>query len=193
MPENAITEVAKHLGRIFRHLLPGVLIIGAARASHPHWFEQGLDWNKPWHLAVLSTIAVLVGNTWYVLHRYTVHQLLDVAFYWRSKKPGLPSGYNEWLAKHVRESNLFPKHAQELREHILFRSAQVIYIFIVAEVSFVFAVSPATGTVFERYRSWLLSGGAVLFVFAIWQYALSHRIDIRAVEKFGGKRGETES
>jgi len=32
------TEIATHLGGIFRHLLPGVLVIAAARLAYPEWF-----------------------------------------------------------------------------------------------------------------------------------------------------------
>lgn len=181
-----VREVADQLGRVFRHLLPGVLIVAAARASHPRWFSGRLDWGQPWQLAVVAVIAVMVGNTWYVVHRYTVHQVVDCVVQRLTRTGKQP--YVEWLAQHVYLGNLFPSHAEGLREHILFRSAQVIYLFIVGEVAVFFAWQPASGTVVARYRWWLLVTGAIVLLFACWQYYLTSEIDAHAVGEVGGKR-----
>ena len=129
----------------------------------------------------------MVGNTWYVAHRYTLHQLLDVLLHSIREKRS-PSGYTAWLSKHVHDGNLFPPYADELRQHVLFRSAQVIYLFILGEVLLVFAWAPAHGTLFAGHRQLLLWGGVAVLAFACWQYYLSHSIDCYAVDKLGGKR-----
>src|ERR1035438_1614113 len=129
--DSVIKQIGDEVGRIFRHMLPGILVVGAAKAAHPSWFE-GLHLDEPWQLAVLAAIAVLAGNTWYVLHRFIVHQLIDLIFCPKRKS------YANWLAQHVDKSLRFPNYAADLSEFVRTRSAQVIYLFIVAEVGFVF-------------------------------------------------------
>ena len=77
---NLIKQVGDELGRIFRHMMPGVSALLAARLSHPTWF-QSIDYGNNWHLLVLAVIATLAGNTLYVFHRYSLHQLLDWLLY----------------------------------------------------------------------------------------------------------------
>ena len=74
------TEIAHHLGEIFRHMLPGILMVAGARIAYPDWF----DWVdlKSWqHLFVLGAISIAVGNTWFSLNRYGLHQLVDYFLY----------------------------------------------------------------------------------------------------------------
>src|SRR5256885_4289739 len=75
-PENDIVkQITEGLSGIFRHMLPGLAILGVAAVSHPSWFPPWSTLNEGWHIAILGTIALTVGNVWYVAHRYTVHQL----------------------------------------------------------------------------------------------------------------------
>ena len=132
----------------------------------------------------------MVGNTWYVAHRYTVHQLLDLVVHGFKHKAWRPGAYTTWLSKHIHDANLFPPGAEDLRQHVLFRSAQVIYLFILGEVLLVFAWDPAVDTVFARHRPFWQWSGIIVLAFACWQFYLSHSIDCYAVEQHGAKRGE---
>jgi hypothetical protein len=179
--DSIVKQIGNQLGRIFRHMLPGVLVVGAAKAAHPRWFA-GLDLGEPWHVAVLAAIAVLAGNTWYVLHRFTVHQAIDWLLCPQRKT------YASWLAQHVDKSHLFPEYAADVGEYVRTRSAQVIFLFIVAEVGFAFTWCAATGTFFARYTGLLRIVAVLVFLLAVAQYYLSHAIDLYAVDQHGGKR-----
>lgn len=189
-----VKEIADELGRIFRHLLPGVLIVAAARLSHPGWFA-GSSWGEPRYLMLLTVVAIMVGNTWYVVHRYTLHELINMALYHWVKKPPLfeSSGYPDWLAKLVHASHLFPPHGHDLREHIWFRSAQVIYLAILGEVLLIFALlQPDPCSFFGQHRWWLVGCGVVVLLFAFWQHFLTHKIDRHAASQLGAKRMPAE-
>lgn len=156
----------------------------AAKAAHSRWFA-GLDVSEPWHVTVLAAIAVLAGNTWYVLHRFTVHQAIDWLLCPERKT------YASWLAKHVDKSHRFLDYASDLGEHVRTRSAQVIFLFIVAEVGFTFTWCAATDSFFARYAGLLRIVSVLVFLVAVGQYYLSHGIDLYAVEQHGGKRVQT--
>ncbi len=179
-----VTEVADQLSRVFRHLLPGVLILGCAGVAHPRWFPA-LDFSKPWQLVFLGVVALIVGNTWYVVHRYTVHELMNLAA--RGLR-GEWRGYPGWLAEHTYQGNIVPAPARQVREHLWLRSAQVVYLMITAEVAIFFALQPAVGTIVDRYRGWILVGGAILVLFALWQYYLTAVIDVYAVNQWRKER-----
>ena len=93
--ENWVGQIGKELERIFRYLLPGIMVVGFARLSHPSWFR----WVHPdssQHLILLAAISLCVGSSWYVAHRYSLHQVLDLVFY-LSGKDGWFGGYAEGL------------------------------------------------------------------------------------------------
>lgn len=179
--DEALIKLGDEVERIFRHMLPGVLVVGAAKAAHPRWFV-GLDLAEPWHLAVLAAIAALAGNTWYVLHRFSVHQAIDWLLCPERKT------YASWLAQHVDKSHRFLAYAADLGKYVGTRSAQVIFLFILAEVGFAFTWGAATGTFFARYAGLLRIVAALVFLVAVAQYYLTHGIDLYAVEQHGGKR-----
>jgi hypothetical protein len=104
---NTIKQVSDSLGRIFRYMLPGLCVVIAPWLSHPSWFPC-IDYSQPRNLLLLAIIARCLGNIWYVFHRYTVHQLMDVYAYWRTTKIKNKAkgyrGYLEWLIGHIPES-----------------------------------------------------------------------------------------
>jgi hypothetical protein len=60
-----VQSISNNLGTVFRHLFPGVLIVGAAAVIHPSWFVDRLDTHSWQHLVIIAIIAPL-GN---VSHR----------------------------------------------------------------------------------------------------------------------------
>lgn len=186
-----IKQVGDDLSRIFRHMLPGVLILGAAKASHPKWFCD-VDKVTPWQykLALLAAVAVVVGNTWYVLHRYTVHQFIDWLIYTFKRRPRseniFGTGYVHWLTKHIDNSFQLLRKEEKLHNHLMFRSAQVIYMFIVAEVAIGFSFCAEGGSFFMIHRQPLCWGGVAVLIAAIFQYLLSNCADVDLAKLYGG-------
>ena len=173
-------QIADQLGRIFRHMLPGLSIICLAAASHPSWFESRFT-ASPWTLAVFTAIAVLAGNTWYVFHRYSLHQFIDWIIY-RCKRKS-KGDYTGWLADHIYKSFQLKKRNRELHEHISFRSAQIIFIFITSEIALLFSWHAQTGTFYQRHAPQI--AGVALFGVAVGivQYVISHDLDVSSVER----------
>lgn len=63
-----VQDLSIKLGRIIRYIFPGLLIISTSGLAFPGWFGW-LDISNAAHLAVLAVAALLVGNTWYAIHR----------------------------------------------------------------------------------------------------------------------------
>jgi hypothetical protein len=79
-PVGLPTEIARQLGGIFRHMLPGVLVIGGARLAYPDWFLS--VYLTTWqNIFVLGIISVAVGNAWFAFNRYGLHQVVDYVLY----------------------------------------------------------------------------------------------------------------
>jgi len=186
--DDIIKQVGDQLSRIFRHMLPGLCVIGAAYAAQPTWF-QNVQTTEGWHAALLGAAAFASGNIWYVLHRYTIHQFIDVVlFYFRrifTDRQGTWS-YLTWLARYVDRSFESKKSIPDLREHLHFRSAQVILMFIVSEVILVFSFwPPEQGSFFAVNQSGLRTIGFVLFACAFIQYIIGETVDRAATKKHG--------
>jgi hypothetical protein len=188
--EKTIEEISRQIGRIFRYLLPGILILLMARWSHPSWFCE-YDFLDGENLIVFAALAVVVGNVWYVAHRYSIHQLLDLCFSRRYRRPKETKGskqiYRDWLAEHLDGSFALREKRQELAEHLWNRSSQVIFLWIVAEAALAFALCPAPGSSFARHRCSIILAAIIAMVVAGWNTWISHGLDVRL-----GKRAPTK-
>jgi len=69
--EDLINAISSNLGAFFRHLLPGILIVGIAYVSHREWFSKfdPASWS---HILILSIVALAIGNIWFSVNRYAV-------------------------------------------------------------------------------------------------------------------------
>ena len=182
-----IKEITEQLSNIFRHLLPGLVVIGAARLAHPHWFSAVCISNK-WHVAVLVAIGVTVGNVWYVTHRYAIHQLIDYCHYaWSYRRLG---GYYEWLSELMDGSFRFADQTPKFREHLRFRSSQVILLFIISEVMLVFACWNDPCSFFACHSLAFLIASGAMALFAWWAFCISWALDVKAVAR---ARRQTET
>jgi hypothetical protein len=176
-----IGEIAENLGALFRHLLPGALIIGVARITHPSWFTcfDSSSWS---FLAVVGVIAFAVGNAWFSLNRYIIHQFIDYIC-WHCKLQGPAKddhvGYFDHLAKYVREPLLNRDVPERARQHVAFRASSVLLIYTLSELSLLAAVwsEGCALTSGSKPRILLLAGFAVLFVAGVWQNIITRRID----------------
>jgi hypothetical protein len=176
-----IGEVAGNLGTVFRHLLPGVLIVGAARITHPAWF-CGFKSDSWQYITTIGVIAVAVGNAWFSLNRYVVHQLLDYIF-WRCGLQGPAKsdqgGYLDHLAKYTREAVIESKAPKLARQHVSFRAASVLLIYTISELLFVSAFWSEDCAITSSLTARIVLGvsGLFLFVLGIWQNIITRRID----------------
>jgi hypothetical protein len=188
---NLIKQIGDELGRIFRHMMPGFSAILAARLSHSTWFDS-IDYGGKWHLFLLATIATLAGNTLYVFHRYSLHQLLDLFLYWGWVKKGEnEDGYLNWLATYIDKSFHFPAVDRPMKEHINLRSAQVIFMFLTCEIAFAFSFCAQDKSVFHLHNCLIRWAAAIGFVAALIQQMIGFTIDLRFVAEHGGKSDDT--
>lgn len=188
MSRGVAKQISDQLNQIFRHMFPGLAILGAAWVSHPSWFPAWSTLDDGWHLAVLGAIALTVGNVWYVVHRFTLHQLIDYCLY-AIKHDRKLTGYLTWLGNHVDQSFHIGKEEKRLSDHVHFHSAQVIFLFIIAEAIIIFSYKPETCTFFDRHRCLSLSAGAALFLWCLFvQYPLTYSLDVFFADRYGKKQ-----
>ena len=169
MPDDLVKQITDGLSAIFRHMFPGLAIMGVAAISQGHWFPAWSTLSDGWHIAVLGAIALTVGNLWYAAHRYTLHQLIDYCYYVR--EPGHDArflSYRNWLRKHIDDSFHVVGEDARLQRHVHFRSAQIILLFIIAEAVLVFSIKPDPHSIVFTYRWWFI-GGAILMLF-VWTF-----------------------
>jgi len=177
-----LVEVTRHLSGIFRHMLPGVLLLGGVALAYPEWFGN-VDLKSWAHLAVLAVISIAAGNTWYALNRYGFHQVLDYIL-WRARSHG-PSrtsasrSYVDDLGRYARKSLHTPTRDEyaRAREHVAFRASTVLLILTVGELSVLFAFLHSPNSVFRGRQLYLLVVAAITLAIAIWQMVITRRID----------------
>jgi len=188
MADNVVKQITDELSQIFRHLLPGLAIMGAAVVSHPCWFPPWSTLTDGWHIAILGAIALTVGNVWYVVHRYVVHQFIDYVLFARQRSDWKINSYKAWLANHIDQNFHIASEEAPLRNHVHFRSAQLIFLFIIAEGIIIFSIKPEPGTFFDRHRYLPLGAGIILFLWCTFvQYPLAHFIDILVADRYRRK------
>jgi len=185
--ESWVGQIGKELERIFRYLLPGIAILGFARLSHPSWFYWVHPENSQ-HLILLAAIALCAGSSWYVVHRYSLHQALDLLAYRMAHHRF--SGYSVWLAKHVASSMRGKEQDALLRRNVGLRSAQTIFMFIIAEAALLFSlVRPDPSSVFGNHKLDVTIPAVAIIVVALLQQWLCYKIDVHAVES--GDKGSS--
>jgi hypothetical protein len=164
-----LDSVIANLSRIIRNILPGFLIIGAAAIAYPSGF-QAFDLLHTSQLIVITLIAFVVGNIWLSFHRYGVHQLVDLVFYFWQQEGPVPTteqsknSYADVLGKYVVKSLRTIPANDPVRHHLELRTAGMHLMYIASEVSIAF-------TFFNR------GVGILGFIITIWQNWITRRID----------------
>lgn len=191
-PPSQMQTVLDNLGAAFRHLFPGALILGVASIAFPCWFQWIHTDSWP-HLAFAGVVALTVGNVWFTLNRYIIHQFLDLIFYvagLRGPGRGWPLSklkilkYPGDLANYVKAalSEDIPRLASK---HVIFRSSSVLFVYTVAEVGLVFSIWHEPGTLFARHPWRMGVASLLIFGLGVWQHALTRVIDSRIIgDKF---------
>lgn len=178
-------DVSRNLGAFFRHLLPGVYILGAAYVAHPSWFA-GVD-TKSWqHLAIAGVVALASGNIWFSLNRYGVHQVIDYAVYLAKSEAPAPSSsrchYLDDLGTYVARALSAATIPERARQHVAFRASSVLLIYTVAEVGVLFALWHEPATFFDRHAVAVAIASLLTFAVGVWQNVITRRIDHHVVK-----------
>jgi hypothetical protein len=203
----------ERLDTFFRYFLPGFVILGAAYCAYPSWFGW-VKLSEASDAIFMFSLSLVVGAVAYTLHRFSVHQLLDVACWWcngpaanppanpganppanpGANPPAKTESYRDYLVQAVQ--NGVPK--KEIKHHIAVRSSQLILLFLSVEAFFLFnSLPPECDSVFNGWGWWLRCRfGLVLigvFGFAIWEYWLVNYLDRKLKRPAGDTDEPTNS
>ncbi len=183
--KGVIGQVSENLGEVFRHLLPGILIICAAAMTHPSWFAY-VNFNNWPSLVMVAAISIAVGNAWFSVNRYAIQQAFDyICYLVKLEGPAkrAHANYSDDLAIYVREALIEIDVPARARWHVAFRASSVLLIYTIAELFLFAAISSEPQTPTYGHSIALFMSAAVAFFFAIWQNVLSRRIDAAVLHK----------
>jgi len=181
---SVLADVAQNLGGIFRHMLPGVLVVVGARLAHPSWF-QGINLQSWQHLAALAVLTIAVGNTWFAFNRYGLHQVVDYVLYCIGSR-GPARADQAWtflddLGVYTYRSLHTPDTAARARQHVAFRASTVLLILTTGELAILAGLWHGNDSVLRGHSTTLFVGGAVALVIGVWQMVITRRIDYYVV------------
>ena len=182
--KSTLGEITDNLGTLFRHLLPGALIVGTARVARPSWFA-GVKADWP-HLAVVGVIAVAAGNAWYSVNRYGVHQVVDyICWLAKSEGPARCAGasYLDDLANYVKEAVAESDAGPRARRHVEFRASSVLLLYTLSELCLIAAGYSEQGTITSAHPALLYISAVPIFAIALWQNVITRRIDAAALHR----------
>jgi len=176
-----IAAARESVSTVFRHILPGILIIMVGAVSKPSLLPEGFDMYNTASLVIVGVIALAIGNVWYVFHRYFALQILDFFAYDRRWK-GQPSRtaelqYRVDTGKHVRRFfRALPKNSAMAR-HIRDRFSSLNLMYIVSEALIIFTFFSDDTSSFRQYSYLTYGIGVVGLVAATCQYSIARTID----------------
>ncbi len=180
-----IESISSNLGAFFRHLFPGVVIVGATCVAYPSWFLGKFDARSWQHIVVLGVIALTVGNVLFVFNRYALHQVADYLLYkggTDGPRPAPNSDYFTDLGKYVAEAVCAQNIPKEARQHIAFRASSVLLLYIVAEMSAIFYFWHESSSWFARHPRWTITCGVLAGIAAAGQNVITRHIDFHVVD-----------
>jgi hypothetical protein len=180
-----LSDISRHLGPIFRHTFPGVLLVGGARLAYPERFcHVHIDsWQ---HVLVLAVVTVTAGNALFAFNRFGLHQLVEYFLYRGNVKGPVPNGGNldffEDMAEYVIAS-FRRKDLTDIRQHIAFRVSSIFLLLTLAETSLAFSFSHSDCSIFSGNWIPLVLVGVASLAAYIYQLWLTRRIDYFFVTK----------
>lgn len=177
--QGILADVTAHLSGIFRHMLPGVIVIGAAILAYPCWFNR-VDFNSWPHLLLLTVIAIAAGNIWFALNRYGIYQVFDYFLYlFKINGPsrGERSQYLDDLGQYIYRSMHTSEASARARQHVAFRASTGLLICTLGELAFFIGIYHSEYSSIKGYEWELMIGGIITFSIGIWQMILSRRFD----------------
>jgi len=187
---DSIKVITGEFSRIFRHLVPGVIIVGLLYWSHPSWFTWVTPLDKSLYWIILAVFSIVIGNLWYVIHRFTIHNLIDWVCY--RCRIGTWNKYPLWLSNHIQLSFTPTKDKEELKKFVYFRSSQVILLFIFAEALILFSFWHENSGVFQEYQWIFLGFGSGVFLAGLVQFWIGFNLDVDVVTSQGMDRQDAQ-
>jgi hypothetical protein len=183
-----LADVTRDLVAIFRHMLPGVLVLGGGALAYPEWFEN-VDLKSWAHLVAVAVVSAAAGNTWFALNRSGLHQIVDYVL-WRAGSNGpartaTSASYVDDLGRYARKSlhTASQDEYARAREHVAFRASAVLLILTVGELSVLFAFVHSSKSIFEGRAVHLLVVAAITLAIGTWQMVITRRIDYYVVNR----------
>jgi hypothetical protein len=175
-----VQSISDNLGAFFRHLLPGIVIMGASFVAHPCWFS-GIDTHSWQHILIVAVVALASGNLWFAFNRYVIHQFVDYLLYLFGGEGPAPTAsrlrYTDDLGKYVAESLCTSEIPSRARQHVAFRASSILLLYTVAEIGALGAGWHEPGTLFAQHPCWIYIGSFLIFAAAIWQNIIARRVD----------------
>ena len=161
-------------------MLPGVLVIAGAWLAYPHWFcsVHLTSWQN---VFLLGTISVAVGNSWFALNPYGLHQAVDY-FLYLIKSDGPARGNTSWtylddLGRYTYKSLHTSDDSKRARQHVEFRASTVLLALTIGELLLVFHSYHACNSIFAGHGSEMIFGGLLALAVGVWQRVITRRID----------------
>lgn len=176
----AAISVKESVSTVFRHILPGLLIISISTLSVPGLLLD-FDLSNTGTLIILGALAMVIGNVWYVFHRYTLLQFVDfVAYYFRW--PGKPRriekcDFRRDIGRHVSSFFGAIKLQPSMGKHIRDRFSSFNFMYIFSEALFLFTLFAKNDAPLAAIRSYCYVVSAFAFIAATWQYSIVRCID----------------
>jgi hypothetical protein len=185
-----VQSISDNLGAFFRHLFPGIVIVGAAYVAHPCWFS-GIDTHLWQHILIIAVVALTSGNLWFAINRYGIHQFVDYLMYLaRSKGPAATESrlhYLDDVGKYAADSLCISSIPLRARQHVAFRASSILLLYTVGEIGFLVAFWHEPDTLFAQHPCWTAIGSLLIFAAAIWQNIIARRVDYYVID-FGRKK-----
>src|SRR5271165_738693 len=179
-----LTDISEHLGPIFRHTLPGVVVVGSAAVAYPKAFNN-LDVTSWQHFLLLAVATMTVGNACFALNRYGVHQFADYCLY-LIKSGGPSRGDEPWnyltdLGRYTAKSLHAGDESSRARQHVGFRASTVLLLLTIGEMALIFSYHHSSESKIQGYDFWVRLGGMLALASAFWQMIITRRIDLFVV------------
>jgi hypothetical protein len=177
----AFADVVNNVSGVFRHMLPGFLVVGGAYISHPKKWFAGFNPEVTGHLILLGVATIVIGNTLFVFNRYIVEQFIEYFFFIRRNVGPAARSRRDRLYRVVGAFTYRSLHntdaPQRAIDHIHFRASSILLLLTLSEVLLVFSIRPEEDSHFARYGSWPVLFGVVVLFGALYQTAILRRID----------------
>ena len=168
-----LEDIRRNLSAFVRHLLPGVLVIGAFYLRRPQWFDAMMPAPSPWHLAVLTIVGLAIGNLLYFINRYgIVHGIEAIGFTLQVR------GRLQEYASHTCNAidNFYASDPLEFRQLIHLREAAGHYLLIAGEAAFIAAWD--TDALFRELRWPVFVLGLVCLITGAWLLYITRQITL---------------
>jgi hypothetical protein len=142
------------------------------------------------NVAIGAAVTLTVGNAWFALNRYGLHQLVDWAL-WRygfqsPARTTASKGYLDDLGRYASRSLRLDEKSARAQQHVAHRASVVLLLLTIGELAMLFAVFHSSSSAFEKHGCALGIAGLVVLVVGVWQMAITRRIDHYVVNHEGG-------